>query len=133
MLHSRTLLAATVLLLLADPATARDLPVRVTAARVGLPPAKNGAVRDEAGRAAPVAKFACWAPVYVDLEVVGAVNEPAELVIESADPDEITTTLAIPLNLAGASGNLSLADLGRLGYVRPAGAGEVTVTVRAAN
>ena len=59
-------------------------------------------------------------------------NDPAELVIEAQDPDEITTTLVVPLNLAGRSGVVSLADLGQLGYVRPAGVGEVTISVRAA-
>jgi hypothetical protein len=125
------LIAAT-LLLLAGPASAADYPVKVTAARVGLPPGGKAADRDEAGRAAHVAKFASWAPVYVDLELAAAVGEPAELLIEAADPDEITTTLVVPLNLAGAAGKVSAADLGAIGYVRPAGS-EVTITVRAAN
>jgi hypothetical protein len=98
------------LLLLAGPAVAAEPPVRITAVRVGFP-------------GTDVAKFACWAPVYVDLESAGTVSEPAELLIESADPDEITTALAVPLNLGGSTR--------ALGYVRPGGVGEVTVTVRA--
>lgn len=132
MLDFRTFLAAAVLLLSTGPTLARDFPVRVASARVGLPPANPGD-RDESGQPASVTKFGCWAPVLVDLDIREAVNEPAELVIEAADPDEITTTLVVPLNLAGRSGVISLADLGQLGYVRPAGAGEVTISVRGAN
>lgn len=122
-----TILAA---LLLAGPASAADLPVKVTSARVGLPPGGAAAERDESGRALHVAKFAAWTPVYVDLEVTAAVDEPAELVVEAADPDEIATTLAVPLNLAGVAGEVSAAGLGALGYARPAGVGEINVLVR---
>jgi hypothetical protein len=127
MLQLRTFLAAAVLVSIAGPASARDFPVKIAGARIGFP------VGHPNHRDDPIARFACWAPVYVDLELVGPVDGPAELVIETADPDEIVTTLAVPLNLAGASGNLSLANLGSLGYVRPAGVGEVTLTIRGAN
>lgn len=110
------------LLLLAAPVRAADSPVKITAARVGLPP--GGKAADH------VARFACWAPVYVELELAAPVNEPAELVVEAPDPDEITTTLAVPLNLAGATGKVVAADLGTIGYVRPAGVGEITLSVR---
>ena len=89
--------------------------------------------RDESGQAANVAKFACWAPVYVDLELTGQATDPSELVIEAADPDEIMTTLVVPLNLTSLTGKFAAADLGTIGYVRPAGVGEVTITVRGAN
>ena len=131
MLDFRTFLAAAVLLSFTGPTFARDFPVKVASARVGLPPANPGD-RDESGQPAFVTRFGCWAPVYVELEVREAVSDPAELVIEAQDPDEITTTLVVPLNLAGRSGVVSLADLGQLGYVRPAGVGEVTISVRAA-
>jgi hypothetical protein len=132
MLDFRTTLAAAVLALFSTPVFARDYPVKVTAARVGLPPG-NPTDRDESGQPAHVSKFACWAPVYVGLDIVNPVNEPAELAIETADPDEASTTLAVPINLAGRSGPISLTDLGQFGYVRPAGIGEVMITVRAAN
>src|SRR5262245_42280192 len=102
--------AVVLLLLIAGPAVAEP-PVKITAVHVGFP-------------AADVAKFACWAPVSVDLELSAPVAEPAELVIESPDPDEITTALAVPVNLGGSA-------VQAVGYVRPAGIGEVTVTVRA--
>lgn len=124
MLHFRMLLAATVLLLCVHPGSGNDFPVKITAARVGLPVGQPNH-RDD-----PISRFACWAPVYVDLEVAGPVDGPTELVLEAPDSDEITTTLAIPLDLAGLSGSLSLPSLGKLGYVRPAGVGEVTLTIR---
>jgi hypothetical protein len=96
---------------------------------VGFAPS-TPAEQTEAGQASYIAKFAFWAPLSVELELTAPVNEAAELVIESPDPDEITTTLAIPLNLAGASGKVSTAERGTVGYVRPATSGEVTIHVR---
>ena len=122
---TRSCLAAFALLLLAAPAPAKDK-VKITGAAVGFP---------VAGRDDGVAKFGAWAPVYVYLELLGDVPDPAELLIEAPDADEIGTTLAVPINLAGlAPGTKVFApDLGALGYVRPAGSsGEVTVTVRTA-
>ena len=55
--------------------------------------------------------------------VSSAVTEPAEIVIETADPDEIATSLAVPLNLSGAKTGTRIAaaaDLGAIGYLRPA-------------
>ena len=128
----RTYLAAAALLLVVVPAAAADFPVTISSARVGLPPG-NTPNRDESGQAAYVTKFACWAPVYVELEIGSPINDSAELVIEAADPDEITTALVVPLNLVGAANKVAAANLGSLGYVRPAGVGEVTITVRLAN
>jgi hypothetical protein len=110
-------------LTLSAPGLAKDR-VKITGATVGFP---------TAGREDGVAKFAAWAPVYVTLEVLGDVTEPAELFIEAPDADEIGTALAVPLDLAGvAPGTKVFApDRGATGYLRPAGgSGEVTVTVR---
>jgi hypothetical protein len=126
----RPFLALAALLLLAPAARAADYPVKVTAARVGLPPGGKATIRDDSGQAGHVSKFATWAPVYVELELAASINDPVELVIESPDSDEVTTTLALPLNLAGVGGKVSAADLGVIGYVRPTNLGEVTVTVR---
>lgn len=104
-------------LLSVGPAAAADLPVRITTVNIGLPPTR-------ADERSFVCRFASWAPVYVELELASPVNEPAELVIESADPDEITTTLTVPVNLAGGTKRVT-------GYVRPGGVGEVTLSVRA--
>ena len=130
MANSRTLLTAAALLLAGLPARAADYPVTLDAVRVGLPPAGRAVDRDEAGRAAHVAKLGAWAPVFVDLDVTSAVNDPAELVIESPDSDGVTATLVLPLNLSGVAGKVSAANLGVVGYVRPTARGDVTVTLR---
>lgn len=122
---SRFMLAA-VLSLLAGPALAADYPVAIVSARIGLPAGGDPA-------APAIAKFAAWAPVYLELDLLAAVNEPAELVIEAPDADEISTTLVVPIRLEGASGRVTAASRGAIGYLRPAGVGEVTITVRAAN
>src|SRR5206468_3583160 len=64
-------LFAIVLLLLAGPAVAAEPPVKITAVRVGFPAARADTQPGD------VAKFACWAPVYVDLELPAAVADPA--------------------------------------------------------
>ena len=119
-------------LLLATGSVAGGPPVKVTAARVGLPPA--GRVADEADiHAGHVSKFATWTPVYVDLELVAEVKEPAELVIETPDADGVMTTLAVPLDLARTPPGSSLLarELRSFPYLRPAaGGGETTITVR---
>src|SRR5262249_44596887 len=123
-LPTRYLAVAFALLVLAAPALARDK-VKITGAAVGFP---------AAGREDGVAKFATWAPVYVSLEILDTVTEPAELLIEAPDADEIGTTLARPIDLTGAAPGTKVfaPDRGALGYVRPANAaGEVTITVRA--
>jgi hypothetical protein len=131
MTHPRLWTTLAAALVFAASAAAAEPPVKVTAARVGLPPGGKAVERDETGAAAHVAKFAAWAPVYVEFELGATISEPAELVVEAPDPDEITTTLAVPLNLAGAPvGKLAGIEVGCVGYVRPAGVGEVTVYVR---
>lgn len=120
--------AAFAILVFSAPTFAAEK-VKITGVSVGLPTGNRPVDRDDVG----VAKFAAWAPVYVSLEVLGDVTEPTELVIEAPDADELTTTLAIPLNLTGvAPGTKVFApDRGAMGYVRPAGSSsEVTVTVR---
>jgi hypothetical protein len=120
---------------LAGPIAAKDLPVKITAARIGLPSAVRTADKDDAGQSSPITKFAAWAPIYLDLELNETIAEPTEIVIEAADPDEISTTLVFPLNLVGAGVGTHIAanDLGSIGYVRPGGVGEVTIVVRGAN
>ncbi|AMV28970.1 hypothetical protein VT84_31540 [Gemmata sp. SH-PL17] len=110
----RILAVAFTFLLIPAPVSAKDS-VKITGASVGLPTGRDDA---------HVTKFGAWAPVHVQLEPLREVTEPAELVIESPDADEVTTTFAVPLNLA--------TDRTAIGYVRPGGAAsEVTITVRA--
>jgi hypothetical protein len=123
------------LIVLAGPIAAKDFPVKITAARVGLPIAGKTPDKDEGWQSSNITKFAAWAPIYLDLELSSAVSEPAEIVIESSDPDEIGTTLTVPLNLTGAKvgTRLAAADLGAIGYIRPAGIGEVIISIRGVN
>jgi len=133
---ARSIAVAVVVLLLgvAVPGvSAADFPVTITGTRIGLPTGVK-TPGDDSKPAASIARFACWNPVYVELELRAPITEAAELFIESPDPDGITTTMTVPLNLAGAGGGKVLAaDLGTLGYLRPAGTGEVTITVRKKN
>ena len=133
-IRSRLLAALWGLVLLASPVAADDFPVKILAAHIGLPPAKSGD-REDAGKPSDVAKFAAWAPVYLDLQVNSPVSEPAEIFIEAVDPDEVNTSLAVPLNLSAAPSGTPFASatLGAIGYTRPAGVGEVTLTIRSAN
>ncbi|QEG30799.1 hypothetical protein GobsT_56120 [Gemmata obscuriglobus] len=110
----RALATLLVFLLGAATATAKD-GVKITAAAVGLPSGRDDTF---------IAKFGAWAPVYVNFEVTGAGSDPAEVVIEAPDPDEVTVTSVVPVDLA--------TDRAAIGYVRPNGlASEVTVWVRA--
>ena len=128
----RPFLAAACLFLGAADASAQKPRVKITSARAGLPPGGRTTDRDENSQAVHVAKFAAWAPVYLDLEMLDAVKEPAEVVIESPDADEITTVLTVPLNLADARPGQAVTtrDLGQFPYLRPNGSGETTFTVR---
>ncbi len=62
-------------------------------------PTRGPSERDDAG----VAKFGAWTPVYVSLEVLQGISEPAELLIETPDADELNTVLAIPIDLTGVA------------------------------
>ncbi len=131
--HLLATLAAFVVM--TGPIAAKDYPIKVTAARIGFPSGIKAGDKEEPSQATQVAKFATWAPVYVDLELNTSVKEPAELVIEAADPDEINTTLSIPLRLAGVGTGtrIAAADIGCIGFIRPASVGEVGIFIREAN
>ncbi len=122
------LVAVFALLLVAASSLAADA-VKITGVSVGLPTSGRPVDRTDSG----VAKFGAWAPVYVSLEILTAISEPAELVIEAPDPDEVNTTLTLALDLSGIAPGcrIALQERGVMGYVRPAGsASEITVTVR---
>src|SRR5438067_2190491 len=87
----RVLAAILGVLAAGGPLAAQQPTVRIVSARAGLPSIDPDA--------APVCKFATWAPLYVELEVHDVVKEAAELVIETPDADGVTTTLAVPLHL----------------------------------
>src|SRR3954468_22652893 len=87
---------------LAAPAVAEQPKANVASARVGLPPGGRTVERDDGGPI-HISKFAAWAPIYVTVEMLEAINEPVELVVETPDAEEVMTTLAVPLNLAGVA------------------------------
>jgi hypothetical protein len=131
----RVALAVACLLAAAGPGVAQQPRVKIAAARVGLPPGERSTDRDENQQPAHVSKFAAWVPVYLDLEVLDAVTEPAEVVVETPDADGVATTLTVPIDLAGARPGTTVTarDLGKLPYLRPAaGTGETTITLRTA-
>ena len=104
-------------LLLAGPAAAADLPVRITSARVGFPSVgRDGSLNP----ADSVCKFGAWAPVYVEFDASDALSGDRELVVETPDADGVMTRLAVRPSGRGPAT-----------YVRPAGGtGETTLYVR---
>ncbi|MBX9622771.1 MAG: hypothetical protein K2X82_03060 [Gemmataceae bacterium] len=132
-LPSRLAVAVGALLAVAGAAPAADLPVRITSARVGFPVVPREGVTNPGDS---VCKFGAWAPVYADLEIVAAVAEPAELVVETPDADGVMTSLAVPIDLTDAKPGQTVRahDRGGMAYARPAGGtAETTITVRARN
>ncbi len=108
--------------------------MKITAARVGLPPGGKASDRDDSGQAAHVAKFACWAPVYVDLELADTGHRPGRTRHRGPGPGRDHDHARRPAEPRGGRQRSDrAADLGTIGYVRPAGVGEVTITIRAAN
>ncbi|MBX9582204.1 MAG: hypothetical protein K2X87_18010 [Gemmataceae bacterium] len=118
------------LLAVAGPAAAADRPVRITSARVGFPKVGPDGVVNPADS---VCKFGQWAPVYADLELVGEVTGPAELVVETPDADGVITSMAVWVDLMGWPVGRTVAAHARgpMAYVRPAGGtAETTIRVR---
>ena len=117
------------------PGLAQKPKATVVNAWVGLPPGAPLAA-SEGGRPGPVAKFAAWAPLSVEILVHDEIKGAAELVVESPDGDEITTSLTVPLPALAAARpgeTIRTRDLGVMPYVRPsAGSADTVVRVRAA-
>jgi hypothetical protein len=134
-IRCRLLAALSGLIVLSGPmaakVAAKDFPVAITAARVGLPSAVQAADQQDANQSSHISKFAAWTPIYLNLQISEAISGSAEIVVQAPDPDEINTTLAVPLNLSdlknGAQGAASA-----MAYVRPGGIGEITVFIRSA-
>jgi hypothetical protein len=128
----RILLAVVGLTTLAGETLAQAPKVRIASARVGLPPGHRGAAPTAALH---VCKFATWTPIYLECEVLEPVSGPAELVIETPDPDGLTTTLSLPIDFAATQPGsiVRSSDLPMFPYVRPAAGREITLTVRGAD
>lgn len=118
-------------MLLAAPAALAQ-PIKITDARVGLPPGRYAAFTDDSGRKSFVAKTNAWAPVYVHFELVREFGREAAIVIESQDSDGQTTSIAFPLqNLSGSRPGTRFlpVELRFMPYVRVGSFGDVTVRI----
>jgi hypothetical protein len=135
---TRPLFALAAAALLAGPAAAQRPKVKIDDARVGLPAGGGSAAdRDLQGRASPVAKRNAWAPVYVRLELLGEYEGGVNLKVETADADDLRTSLIVPLlpTLKGRNPGEKIepAELPYLPYARLGDrVGEVTLTVMSA-
>lgn len=130
------LLAGAAALTSAGLAAAQSRPrVKIDEVKVGLPAGRFVGERDAAQRGAPVAKRNTWAPVYVRLEMLREVPEGgARLRIESADADDLRTTITVPLVTTLADRRpgekIEPAEFAYVPYVRCGDrAGQVTLTV----
>lgn len=127
----RSLAIALALLACADAVRADPPPVAIREVSVGLPPGIQPPGRTDSPSS--VIKFATWAPLYLDLQVSADVPEPAELVIETPDGDEVKTTLTVPLPALAAGQTLTMKDFPVKPYVRVAGGGtDMVLRVRTA-
>ncbi|MGL6095153.1 MAG: hypothetical protein ACRC7O_05035 [Fimbriiglobus sp.] len=118
----------------AVPAFAQRGFVEIVDARVGLPPGRFVSERDDAQKAANIIKRNTWAPVYLRLEIKEPVPGSAKVVIDTADADDLRTSISYPLgNLSDRrpGEQVTAAELPFLPYVRSGdrGIAEVTVTV----
>ncbi len=134
-------LAALVVAVGAGPATAqRDgYPIKIEDAVVGLPPGRFGGDKDVATqKSTPVVKRGRWAPVTLRLEVAKEYQGGVLVRVESADGDELRTSLTLPL-MATLNGQLpgsklTTPDFGYTPYVRCGDrGGEVSVTIVSAD
>lgn len=128
------LLAAALALVTAAPAAAQRDPVKIDDVKIGLPPGRFVGERDSNSRAANVVKRNTWAPVYVRLEMKKEYEGGALLRIDSADSDDLKTTMVVPLakTLSGWTPGAKIEpyELGYVPYVRSGDrSGEVTFTV----
>ncbi len=129
----RFLLAVLGLMTFTGEILAQAPKVRIVSALIGLPPGNPQFERLEPY--SHVCKFGSWAPIYLECEVLQPIDGGAELVIEAPDPNGITTTLTLPLDLTPAKPGATIrsSDLPLCPHVRPAAGGEVTLIIRGPN
>jgi hypothetical protein len=111
-------------------------PVTIVDARVGLPPGRYIAEREANQQAANVFKRNTWAPVYLTLEVTKEVTGNAWVVLETADDDDLRTTVTYPLgSLTGLQPGTVVrpVELPFVPYVRPSDrGGDVSISIATA-
>ena len=127
------LLSATVVLQYGVEARA-EYPIKIKNVRVGFAPGPYAQNRDENNQPYYLFKAATWAPVWVELEGLGAVDDPKiEITVETSDGDDVIAAGSIVVP-APQQGRVTTAqEMGRGLYVKPGGATtDVTVNVRGA-
>lgn len=115
----------------AGPAAAQS--VKILDAKIGLPPGRFVAERDDNNNPAHVAKNNTWAPVYVELQLLKEERRNAAIVVEANDADDLGVSFAVPLqNLSDLPPGTRVqpTELRFLPYVRPGGRYDITVSVR---
>ena len=93
-------LAFAAFLSLADSTAFAQKPkIKIEKASLGLPPGRFAVEKDSTTQQSlHIVKRNVWAPIYVQLKMLGEYDGKAKLKIESADADELRTTMVIPLN-----------------------------------
>lgn len=107
--------------------------IQITDVKVGLPPGRFITQQDDNGNPAHVLKSGVWAPVYVQLQMLKEEKRPAAIVVEASDADNLTVSLAVPLqNLSDLQPGTRIepTELRFLPYARPSGRYDMTVSVR---
>lgn len=128
----RFLAVLAALLAAAGVADAQSYPLKIESAKIGFPHGPNPIQRDDDGTGSYVCKANVWAPVYLQIKVEREINRDAVLVLEASDPDDLGTSVTVPLqNLSDVrpGTTLSAAELAYIPCVRIGGR-DFTVTVR---
>ncbi len=109
--------------------------IKIEDARIGLPPGRFGAEKDAATqKPVNVIKRNMWAPIYLNLEIKKEVETGAKIRIDSADADELRTSMTVPLtkSFSGMLPGTKLQpyELSFTPYVRCGDrSGDVTITI----
>lgn len=125
----------------ASPAAAQRGHLVIENVRVGMPPGRFTAEREDNATAAYLVKKDTWAPVYFSLKVEGELPQRAQnarLFVEAADSDDLRTSITYPLGNFAARTPGELIPFGELAstpFVRfgDRNNGDVTFTVIDAN
>ncbi len=126
------MLALGVALLTQGLALAQSYSIKIKSVKIGFPHGPRPTQRDDDGSGSYVCKANFWSPVYLDLEILREVDRQAVIVLESSDPDDLGTSVTIPLqNLRDVrpGTTLSAAELAYLPCIRIGGR-ECTVSIK---
>jgi hypothetical protein len=107
-------------------------PIKIARVQVGLPAGPFSSEGDEEGGKRPLFKAGAWAPVWVELECQGKVDDPLEIVVETTDGDGLQVVGRVPLVPPMQPGERRLGtELSFIPYVKPGNLfGDIKVSVR---